>query len=195
MATESSWIEAIKIIASILFGGMAAALYNDRVVLPRESKKRDAKERLENFLIPLRFLLEETKDISKELVEKLGGMENFDLEGSLMALDQRAALLPDDDILKYNWKERLFRLQERNRYISDLINKNSGKIKTEEFREACTAFLDHAGTWEDMWKGLERYLVDEKAKINSAKLRASRFPKEFTSKLNIEIAEAEKLAK
>jgi hypothetical protein len=154
-------------VASALFGGMAAAVYNERVVKPEDERKRNAQDLLENFLIPAKFLLEKTENISTEIVDKLGGDGYFDLERSPRELEEMASRLPDDDLLKYNWNERIFRLHDLNRYISNIINKNSGKIKDDKFREACIAFLSHAGSWEDMYKGIERYQVDENAKISN----------------------------
>jgi len=170
---------------------------------PLELERSAYQELLTNFLSPFADLLTENKKIYDELLEGRGALEYHPkvLAGFFNSL-------PDKDKRKLSWYQRIERLRDNNHKILALILKDSGRIVTKDFRDACAEFHYHADEWDDVWKAVKYTLIPlekeeetvgepipgDKIVGEGESLYANRFPTNLPTALEEELNEVRRRA-
>jgi len=185
------WGTLLISILTLLVAIMGGGWLKDWLSLKRERNARERereRELLENFLRPMQGRLNQTLDLSRQLVGKLRDLEYSHTPGDL---EEHFASLPDSDIRKHTWRETIGRLHEQNRASIELIDRFYGRKLSEAFRKICDKFKLHAVQWEDVWNAMQ----DVKSPTDPKERRyAKPVPGELAELLKAEIAEVERRA-
>lgn len=160
-----------------------------RWYLDKKQSRRDRYQRvLREFLKPLQSRLAQTERIYLEL-QTHPVLRPLEFPAPMLKAQFEA--LPDDDVRKLIWKDRISRLMAIDDEALDLIKDYGGYIISDEFKDACLAFEYHVGRWQDLWKAVEGSAPWPTGRQDPL---VEKFPPAFVPALKAEKEEIERLA-
>lgn len=183
-----TWSPIIIPVLSLIAGGGWLQYY-----LTLRSKQHEKyKTILEDFLIPFEGILKQSLLGFDSLRED---RELTNLEYHPGRLQQFYTSLPDEDIRKHLWREKINSLQKTNQNGLSLVDRFYGRILTREFKDACDAYRFHVNEWEMVWTHIFGSGKLPSSFNVSGALLAPGFPEGMDKALQSEIVAVKKIAR
>jgi hypothetical protein len=156
----------------------------------REAHRNREREYLEDFLRPIRSVLNINRDTHRSLIAdtKLANLE-FAPDHVQQELHQ---MLSPDDPRRVIWRAEISRLMNENEKAVELVERHIGRVESEVLRGRLEDFKRHALDWQAMWRAVlnpDPQLVA--GYIGANRLKTDPFPQGLDELLAREIARVE----
>ena len=156
----------------------------------RQAARSRKREYLEDFLRPIRSILNLNRSTHRALVTDTR-LRQLEFAPDYVQQALHASLDPDDP-RRVIWRAEISRLMDENGKAVELVERHLGRVEREELRSSLEDYKRHALDWQAMWQAVldpDPELVE--GYRGAGRLETEPFPTELDALLEEEIALAE----
>jgi hypothetical protein len=153
-----------------------------------EAQRAREREYLEDFLRPLKFVLNITRDTHRSLI---AGTGISTVESTPDYVEQKfyQSLIPGDP-RRVIWRFEITRLMNENKKAVELVERYIGRVESNRLRTRLLDFKEHALDWQAMW---DETLNLPPGFSGSKRIKTEPFPAGLDELLDNEISRVEAL--
>jgi hypothetical protein len=158
----------------------------------RETHRNREREYLEDFLRPLKWILDSNRATHRSLTADTK-LEHLEFAPDYVWQALHRDLRPDDP-RRLIWRAEISRLMSENDKAVTLLDRHIGRVESERLRRHLEAFKEHTLKWQAMWRAVlnpDPQVVE--GYIGVGLLKTEPFPKGLDELLAGEIARIERL--
>ncbi|HEY9285594.1 MAG TPA: hypothetical protein VIP46_19245 [Pyrinomonadaceae bacterium] len=115
----------------------------------REAHRNRGREYLEDFLRPMRSVLNLNRDTHRSLIADTK-LANLEFAPDYVQRELHQNLSPDDP-RRIIWRAEISRLMSENKKAVELMDRHIGRVESEGLRGCLEEFKKHALKWQAMW--------------------------------------------